>query len=460
MHTRFFAFLLCLVLGGCATYSADSLKTDLLPAETVAARYHLNTAWWKGYHDADLDRVVATALEHNVNLALSAISINRALYQARLLEVDLVPAFSASASGTASHNIETGTASRTYQSQFGVSYEIDLWQRLHNAASAQEWEYRATREDREATRLSLINNVVDIYFQLKYLNEAIAVMQASVTRYEELLRLVETKYEFGKVASVEPLQARQYLLSSRNSLLSLQDQRSLALQTLRDLLNARPGQTPAIGTSPLLSFQSEGVDLEVPVAALSARPDIRAVEARLQSAFKTLEADKAAWYPGITIGSTLRTTSSRSGKVFDVPILSGLVSLSFPFLQWNTVRWNIKISEADFETAKLNFTQTVTSALNEVDAAYFSYATARDTLKNTVEKHEKDVRIGEYYRTRYDLGAAELKDYLEALNTADTSMLSALESKYLTIRYENQIYKAMAGRYERNLPRTDGQAAQ
>lgn len=44
-------------------------------------------------------------------------------------------------------------------------------------------------------------------------------MDASVKRYQELLRLIEAKYEFGKVASVEPLQAQQSLLSARNSLL-------------------------------------------------------------------------------------------------------------------------------------------------------------------------------------------------------------------------------------------------
>ena len=75
-------------------------------------------------------------------------------------------------------------------------------------------------------------------------------------------------------------------------------------------------------------------------------------------------------------------------------------------------------------------------------------------------KHQKDVRIGEYYQTRYDLGAAELKDYLDALNTADNSMLSALEAKYRVIRYENQIYKAMGGRYERILPPSGGKATQ
>ena len=70
---RLFAALLVLGLGGCANYPMGSLKTDLLPAEDVAAGYSLNTAWWKGYHDADLDRIVALALERNVDLALSAI---------------------------------------------------------------------------------------------------------------------------------------------------------------------------------------------------------------------------------------------------------------------------------------------------------------------------------------------------------------------------------------------------
>ncbi|WP_418717574.1 TolC family protein [Bilophila wadsworthia] len=457
---RLFAALLVLGLGGCANYPMSSLKTDLLPAEDVAASYSLNTAWWKGYHDADLDRIVALALERNVDLALSAIKVNRALYQARLLSADLVPSFSANASAAVSHNIDNGNAARSYQTEFGVSYEVDLWQKLRNAANAQEWEYKATMEDREAARLALVNSVADTYFELKYLDESIKVMDASVKRYQELLRLIEAKYEFGKVASVEPLQAQQSLLSARNSLLDLEDRQNVARQTLRDLLNIRPGENPAIGNADLMSYPTVGVDLDVPVAALSARPDIRASEARLQSAFKTLESDRASWYPTISIGSTLGTSSSTSSKVFDLPLLAGTVRVSFPFLQWNTIRWNIKISEADFESAKLDFTQAVTSALNEVDTAYFSYANAQRSLENTLSKHQKDVRIGEYYQTRYDLGAAELKDYLDALNTADNSMLSALEAKYRVIRYENQIYKAMGGRYERILPPSGGKATQ
>lgn len=82
-------------------------------------------------------------------------------------------------------------------------------------------------------RLALVNSVADTYFELKYLDESIKVMDASVKRYQELLRLIEAKYEFGKVASVEPLQAQQSLLSARNSLLDLEDRQNVARQTLR-----------------------------------------------------------------------------------------------------------------------------------------------------------------------------------------------------------------------------------
>ena len=439
---------LLFLLGGCANYPTDSFTTDLVPAETVTSRYHLNPAWWGRYEDSQLDYLVALALERNADYARSAININRALYQAHLLSADLVPSFSADMSAGSTKALETGDSSRSYLSELGVSYEIDLWQRLRNAASAQEWEYKATILDRESARLALVNNVVDAYFNLRYLAQAISVTEESVQRYGKLLELTRARYELGKADSVEPLQAEQSLLAAKTSLADLQTRYKQMEQTLRDLLAIRPDDPLSLTPGDLLTTKTVEVDLNVPVAALAARPDIRASEARLQSAFKTLQSDRASWYPSITIGSTLSATSEHSSTLFDIPFLAGTVKINFPFLQWNTIRWNIKLSEADFEEAKLNFTESVTMALNEVDAAYYAYQNSRQILEHTLAKHERDIRIGEYYQTRYMLGASELKDYLDALNTADTSMLSALEAKYTTIQYENQIYKAMGGRYE------------
>lgn len=438
---------LCLALASCAEYQTAPLKRDLIPAETIARDYTLDQEWWTAYGDEDLNTLARTALARNVNLARSAVTVNRALYNARLIGADLLPAFSADASAASDRNLASGDAARSYQSRVGVSYELDLWRKLRNAASAQEWEYLATREDLESARLALLNSVVDAYFDLRYLNEAIGLTESNVERYARLLTLTESKHRLGKVAAVEPLQAAQSLLSAKNSLFQLESSRKSVEQTLRDLLDARPGEALAVRADGLLDTPTPGVNLDVPVAALAARPDIRAAEDRLHKAFKTVQANRASWYPTVTLGSTLRASSDTSERLFDVPLLGGTVQISFPFLQWNTIRWQIKISEADFDLARLDFIQTVTAALNEVDAARYDWSKTLQILDTMTEKHAKDVAISDVYRTRYELGAAELKDYLDAQNTADASMLSVLEAKYRSIRAENLVFKAMGGRY-------------
>jgi outer membrane protein TolC len=41
----------------------------------------------------------------------------------------------------------------------GVSWELDLWQRLAALSDAAEWEAQATEQDRQATALSLAGTV-------------------------------------------------------------------------------------------------------------------------------------------------------------------------------------------------------------------------------------------------------------------------------------------------------------
>jgi len=439
------------LLTGCAaTFPQDLTQTNILQAEDIQQDFLLDTQWWRRYRLTTLDDVINMALARNTNLAQAAISVNKALYQAKLLQSDLLPVFSSSGSASATRDISTDASSvRNFQGSVGLSYELDLWRRLSLAANAQEWEYKATIEDLASTRLALINSVADTWFELHYLEQAIRLTGEDVARYEKLAALLRFKYQAGKVASVEPLQAEQSLLSSRNRLIAYNTQRSSALQTMRDLLNLQPGETFPFESLDLMSIPSVSVDLDVPVAALAARPDIAAAEARLRKMFSSLESQRRQWYPQVSLGSTLSVSSNTASNFFDVPMLAGLVKVSFPFLDWNRLRWNTKISEASFDAAKLSFTTAVTTALNEVDAAYAAYANARRTLENAVSKAESDKRIAAYYQTRYELGATELRDYLDALNTANTSALSALEAKYKVLSLENTIYKAMGGRYAR-----------
>ena len=136
--------------------------------------------------------------------------------------------------------------------------------------------------------------------------------------------------------------------------------------------------------------------------------------------------------------------------MFNVPFLGGTVNINLPFLQWNKIKWNIKISEADFENARLNLTSSVNTALNEVDTYYYSYEKSVSLLDNLSRRYDNDAKISVYNRMRYEAGATELKDWLDAKTSENSSMLSLLEGKYNTIIYENAIYKSLGAKLSAN----------
>jgi NodT family efflux transporter outer membrane factor (OMF) lipoprotein len=453
---------LCLVclLAACSLSDRrpEHLVDHLPPAPTEGAAelgaepgYTADLDWWTAYNDEALNALAQTALANNLDLAQSAININRALYQAKLIGADLVPAFSGDLSGSASRfiNEDAVPSNRSVSGGLEVGYELDLWRRLADRASAAEWEYSATVEDLAATRLALVNNVVATYFNLSYLDEADRVMEQTIDNYRRILDIASARFAGGKSAAVEPAQARQSLLAAENSRLDLRVRRNTAEQTLRLLLNLTPMEQPDIRYTSLLDIRMPGVDLDVPLAVLGNRPDLRAAEERLQAAFKDLRAMEKSWYPGVTLGATLSSSDRYARTAFDFPILGGLIRISLPFLDWNRVYWNVKLSEADFDAVRLRFIQAVTTALNEVDTARFAYEQARATVANTDEKYRYDQEITRYYQQRWDLGAGELRDLLEAMNTEASSRLALLSSRYDQIRYENLLYKALAGKYAR-----------
>ncbi|MDR1396972.1 MAG: TolC family protein [Desulfarculales bacterium] len=448
---RCLIFFICLITSSClggGRQLPDAVQVLGYDEDDISRRYKVDQQWWLLYDDAQLDRLMTLALDNNIDLLQSAVTVNRALYRANLLGADLAPEFSAAWDGSASRNIKSGDPSSVqFTGQVRVQYEIDLWRRLADSASAQEWEYRASRQDLLSARLALINNVTDTYFNIMYLRSAIEATGYALGYYEQIKELTQLKYDKGKVAYVEPAQAVQAVLASESNLLDWREQHKAAEQTMRDLLNLTPGDELTLTFVDMHEMKLPEVNLQVPLSVLAARPDVRAAEYRLQSAFKNVQAAEKSLYPTITVGAALSSSGERAAATFDLPFTGGTISISLPFLQYNRIKWEIAVSEADFESALLNFTQSVNTALNELDYYYYSYVSLRESLRKIEEKYDYDLKIAAYYQARYQAGAGELSDWLNALNTVMDSKISALRCRYQLLRQENMIYKALAGRY-------------
>ena len=326
-----------------------------------------------------------------------------------------------------------------------MNYELDLYGKIRNLRSAQVFEYQATVMDKEAARLSLVNSVVDLYFNLEYLNNSIEVSRSNVKAYEEIEQISKEKFNSGKVDHLEYLQSKQSLLSEKNNLLNLETQFKEMETSLKNILNTH--EDIKISYGDILKQKSLPVNVDVPVAVLANRPDLLASQMRLEGAFKTLKAEDKNWYPSISLNGAFNSSSDKARTTFDFPYIFGSVSLDLPFLDWNRVKNNIKISETDYQIALVDFKDTLNQAVNEVAYYYLAYEKAAAIFANTGENYKNSAKITQYYQQRYQVGKSEFKDYLEAIYTQNALKQNLISQKYQIIKYENYVYKAMAGKY-------------
>ena len=455
-----FAVVLGLALSACSNMSndgsLDQAKQTYQNYQDITKQFSVDEQWWHGYNDPQLNALVDQAIKNNLDLAKSAISVNRALYNANLVGANLVPTFSGSGSSSASKGIgssnntnSVGTSTVSNTASFKLSYTVDLWRRLADTASAAEWEHKATQEDLKASRLSLINSVVATYYQIAYYKDAIAVTNRTIKNYEQISNILNNKLKVGAIDPLAVEQAQQATLSARNSVIGLETSLKTAEQTMRNLLNLQPNQPLPSRYPNILNVKLQGVDTNVPVSAIANRPDVAARLSRLQGAFKTLTATEKSWFPTLTLGGAISGSARSASNIGNNPIANGMFSFDLPFLDWNRVKNNVKISEADYTTARINYEQSITTALNEIDSYYYTYNQARSSLGLLEQTYEKNRKISTYYQNRYNQGVAEFRDWISAMNTELSSQISVLNQKYMILTNENLVYQAMAGKYSR-----------
>ncbi len=447
---KFLSLALVLVLSGCAVKNIDENYKQILLEDNASRELNLNTSWWEEYHQSYLDELVELALKNNTDLAKAAINVNKALAQAGVLQANLIPSFNAGIEVSSNKNIkEGGASSRSFGSSIGLSYELDLWQKLANSKDAAMFEADATKFDLEASKLSVINSVAEAYFQILYLNESIKTYEQILEIYNELIKIVGLKFELGKEEALSLKQINSQLLNAQNKIESAKKELVAAKKTLRILLNERPDFELKFEGLTLSPVKKVGVDLEVPTSAIANRPDLRAAIYRIEESILNYKSSQKEFYPSITLGASLKSSSSTKEGAFSLKFLNGNIALNLPFLNYHKLKSNLKVSEVNFELAKLNYISTLNSALNEIDAFYKGYLNDEALLTNYQEQIKNYEEISKIYELKYSYGKVELKQFLEAKNSELEAKIGLLKAKYTLLQDELNIYKAMAGKFNR-----------
>ncbi|MGB3873767.1 MAG: efflux transporter outer membrane subunit [Stenotrophomonas sp.] len=402
-------------------------------------------AWWQGFADPRLDQLIARALDGNTDLASAGLKLERARVQAGLAGTELWPQASGSVNANGSRSIDSGDDwSRNHSAGASLGWELDLWGKLRGQRDIARWEAQATAQDLQSTMFSLIGQSCELYWQLAYLNQAIASGQANLERLERTAALVQSQFDAGAVSRLEARQARQNIESQRAAQAQLEQQRVETRNALTVLLDGQPWpladepQNLDIAHSPAIA---EGLPAEL----LARRPDLRAAELRLRQSLTGIKVTATSYYPSLSLTGSVGSSSPSLGDVLRNPVATLGAGLSLPFLKFRQMQLNIDSADLSYQIAANDFRKTLHTALSEVDNTLSARERLAEQAAAAQASHDEAVEIARLYEVRYRAGATDLRTWLEAQQTRRNAELSLAQARRSQLVNDVTLYKALGG---------------
>ncbi|EIM39063.1 putative outer membrane protein [Acinetobacter sp. HA] len=461
-----------LLLGSSLVGCAAVVKTPYeQPSIAVPGSFQNNTAlskqiyddvladqWWTLFKDPQLNTLVEDVLSRNSNLAVAGINLQQARIQARQTQsqqgvrigdarVSTGRQFSLDGDGDRSTGISLGYP--------GLSYELDLFGKLANQTEAARWEARATEQALQATAQSLIGTTAQLYWQLAYLNERYNVVQQNLTTAQKTYDLVRVQYRAGAVSGLDLTQAEQAIQSQQATLSQIEQQRVETRTALAVLMNMPVQQLSIQEPQRLPNIALPAIAAGLPASLLSRRPDLNAAELRLRKALANKDANKASYYPSISLTGSLSTGIGTSTSLSDAlknPVATLGAGLTLPFLQWNDMKRDLQVNELEYEKAILQYRQTIYEAFADVENALSN----RTELTKQVELQRRNVELAEkterLTEVRYRNGAVALKNLLDAQETTRNARLSLVQTRQNQYNAYVTLLQALGGSPIKQLP--------
>ncbi|WP_373423451.1 efflux transporter outer membrane subunit [Variovorax boronicumulans] len=443
-----------MALGGCTLFQPERRAQRPLEVPgawqqpqpgTPSAAAAFPARWWRAFNDPQLDALIDDALRTNNNLAAAGIRVQRAQLQAGLANTNLTPSVVGQASTGRSYDLKRGgVAGSSSTSLVTLSYELDLWGRLAAQRSAADWELKATESDRQATALSLVGTTAGLYWQVGYLNQRIVLSEAGMEDARRILALVRAKYAAGAVSGLDVAQAGQNLASQEAAHTQLLQQRVEARNALAILFD-RPPETAAQEPSQLPNIALPTIDAGLPASLLSRRPDLRAAEQRLRGSLANVDATRTSFYPALSLTGSLGTSSTALGELLKNPVATLGAGLALPFLQWNTARLTVAVSQTQYEEAVLGFRQSLYTALSEVENTLSSRTQLRDESEKLAVALQQAQRAETLSEVRYRAGATALQPVLDAKDRRRSAEISLALNRLNQLNATMTLYKALGG---------------
>jgi outer membrane protein, multidrug efflux system len=454
--------LLMVSLGsGCAVgpdYHAPALSVPLQFTSAESARYTPQRndelgQFWTVFADATLSSLVSDALlaNHDLRMAIARVDEARALRGAAKL--DLAPTLSAQA-GYSDQRLAQAQAfiaprdRENYAVGIDAFWELDFVGRLRRQLQASTAELQAVEAGLLDAQVIVTAELTRSYFELRGNQQRLAVATRNVNNQFETLQLTMARLEAGRGTELDAARATTQLETTRASMAPLQAAVARTIHRISVLTGREPtALLLQLALPAALPSVPELVAVGDPAQLLRRRPDIRLSERRLAAATARIGVAVADLFPRVNIVGSVGYAAANSD---DLGAAGAGTHLLAPTISWGAldlghVQARIGAAEARNDGALASYEQTVLRALQETEDALVTHARSRERLLHLTEAATASQTASQLARLRFDNGAA---DFLQVLDAERSQLLaedSLAQSRTDTAMSLVAVYKALGG---------------
>lgn len=412
--------------------------------------------WQDFYSDERLKGLIALGLENNKDFENARLAIERARAQYRITDINDLPAINGSTGySRGAQNSVSSRASSDYTVQLGLAnYELDFWGRIDSLKDQALQSFLATTAAKDATQISLISNIAQSYANLSYSLAQLKLAEATVESRERSLVITNARFKAGIDAKLPSLQASASLEEAKLAVLRAQSSILQSRNALQFLVGA-PVPTNLIPTPAVSNITTHEIfNAGLPSELLRYRPDVLQAEYNLKAAGANIDVARAAYFPTISLASSVGLSSDSLGDLFDN---SGFgwsfgPNISVPIFDGGLLDANYEVAQIERAQTLANYEQSIQTAFREVSDVLATRATLGEQLAAQYRLQDNFDQTFEIADARFKAGIANYLDVLDAQRSLFSTQQGILDLELQKIVSQIELYQALGGGANLDVP--------
>jgi len=435
------------------------------PAVTNQSADAAEAFWWRNFEDPILNELVDAAHRNNPSLQIAGVRILEARARLNKSIGDLFPQQQGISGQVGYSRLSDGLTSKipgidpdyvSAQVLFGATWEIDFWGKYRRGIESDRASYLSSIAAYDDALITLVADVASSYVNLRTIEERLRVAQRNLETEKESLRIATAQYRGGETSERDVQQATTQLAQTEAQIPRLEQTLSQTKNGLAVLLGDTPEEVDKRLPGPSrIPIAPASVVAGIPRDLLRRRPDVRFAGLAAASMSALIGVAKANMYPAFSLSGEFGVAGNNAGQnsladmfSWESRALNAGAGLVFPVFNYGRLINQVRVQDAQFQEAVLNYQNTVLIAQQEVEnglAAFVDQQRAATMLERAAVAARRSTDLA---MIQYKGGQTDYTTVLAALQSqlaVEDSLASTQGNVVLAII---SVYRALGGGWE------------